>query len=583
MEFLSNKPLLITDTILRDAHQSQAATRMTLEQMLPACEILDSIGYYSLECWGGATFDACLRFLDEDPWERLRQLRAHLPHTKLQMLFRGQNILGYKHYADDVVDEFCGKSIDNGIDIIRIFDALNDVRNLEQAIKSTKKYGGQVEATLSYTISPIHNEDYFVKLAEELEQMGADALCIKDMANLLLPMDSYSLVKRLKETVSIPIHLHTHNTSGTGDMVNLMAAMAGVDIVDTALSPLANGTSQPATESLVATLKGTPRDTGLDLNKMSEAAVHFRKVADELKASGALDPKVLNVDTNTLLYQVPGGMLSNLISQLKQAGKEDKYYDVLAEIPRVREDFGYPPLVTPSSQIVGTQAVLNIITGERYKMVPKESKAMLRGEYGKLPGTVNEEFRAKAGIKPEDVITYRPADLLEPELPKYREGEHVLLALGEVLVLLAVFGKLGLQKVGGAVGDDVLGLDARLGADFFVDRSGQLAVFAAPPTFWSPSFPNTARSTRTSPRARRTCSPSRCSRRSHPSSSTAATCARRSRTARWLPSRTAKRRSAPSRPSPASKPQRKIALPFGRAIFLFRQVELHLHVRDAVL
>ena len=312
MEFLSNKPLLITDTILRDAHQSQAATRMTLEQMLPACEVLDSIGYYSLECWGGATFDACLRFLDEDPWERLRQLRAHLPHTKLQMLFRGQNILGYKHYADDVVDEFCGRSIENGIDIIRIFDALNDVRNLEQAIKSTKKYGGQVEATLSYTISPIHNEDYFVKLAKELEQMGADALCIKDMANLLLPMDAYSLVKRLKETVGIPIHLHTHNTSGTGDMVNLMAAMAGVDIVDTALSPLANGTSQPATESLVATLKGTPRDTGLDLDKMSTAAVHFRKVADELKASGALDPKVLNVDTNTLLYQVPGGMLSNL-------------------------------------------------------------------------------------------------------------------------------------------------------------------------------------------------------------------------------------------------------------------------------
>ena len=355
------------------------------------------------------------------------------------MLFRGQNILGYKHYADDVVDEFCGKSIDNGIDIIRIFDALNDVRNLEQAIKSTKKYGGQVEATLSYTISPIHNEDYFVKLAKELEQMGADALCIKDMANLLLPMDAYSLVKRLKETVSIPIHLHTHNTSGTGDMVNLMAAMAGVDIVDTALSPLANGTSQPATESLVATLKGTPRDTGLDLNKMSEAAVHFRKVADELKSSGALDPKVLNVDTNTLLYQVPGGMLSNLISQLKQAGKEDKYYDVLAEIPRVREDFGYPPLVTPSSQIVGTQAVLNIITGERYKMVPKESKAMLRGEYGKLPGTVNEEVRAKAGIKPEDVITCRPADLLEPELPKYREEYKDLARSEEDVLSLALF------------------------------------------------------------------------------------------------------------------------------------------------
>ena len=433
------KKLMITDTILRDAHQSQAATRMRTEDMLPACEILDSIGYYSLECWGGATFDSCLRFLNEDPWERLRQLRAHLPHTKLQMLFRGQNILGYKHYADDVVDEFCAKSIENGIDIIRIFDALNDVRNLEQAIRSTKKYGGQVEATLSYTVSPIHNEDYFVKLARELEQMGADVLCIKDMANLLLPMDAYSLVRRLKETVSMPIHLHTHNTSGTGDMVYLMAAMAGVDIVDTALSPLANGTSQPATESLVATLRGTVRDTGLDLDKMSAAAVHFRKVAERLKATGALDPKVLNVDTNTLLYQVPGGMLSNLISQLKQAGKEDRYYDVLAEIPRVREDFGYPPLVTPSSQIVGTQAVLNVITGERYKMVPKESKAMLRGEYGQLPGKVSDEVRAKAGIRPEEIITCRPADLLEPELPKYREEFKELARSEEDVLSLALF------------------------------------------------------------------------------------------------------------------------------------------------
>ena len=299
--------------------------------------------------------------------------------------------------------------------------------------------GGTAEIAMSYTESPVHNEDYFVKLARELEQMGADVLCIKDMANLLLPMDAYSLVKRLKETVNMPIHLHTHNTSGTGDMVYLMATMAGVDIVDTALSPLANGTSQPATESLVATLKGTVRDTGLDLDKMSEAAIHFRKVAEQLKASGALDPKVLNVDTNTLLYQVPGGMLSNLISQLKQAGKEDKYYDVLAEIPRVREDFGYPPLVTPSSQIVGTQAVLNIITGERYKMVPKESKAMLRGEYGKLPGTVNEDVRAKAGIKPEEVITCRPADLLEPELPKYREEFKDLARSEEDVLSLALF------------------------------------------------------------------------------------------------------------------------------------------------
>ena len=439
MEFLSNKPLYLTDTILRDAHQSQAATRMRLEDMLPACEVLDSIGYWSLECWGGATFDACMRFLNEDPWERLRALRRALPHTKLQMLFRGQNILGYKHYADDVVDAFCRKSIENGIDIIRIFDALNDVRNLEQAITSTKKYGGMVEATLSYTISPIHSEEYFVKLAKELEQMGADVICIKDMANLLLPMDAYSLVKRLKETVSVPIHLHTHNTTGTGDMVYLMAAYAGVDIVDTALSPLANGTSQPATESLVATLRGTVRDTGLDLNKMSEAAVHFRKVAQRLKDEGSLDPKVLNVDTNTLLYQVPGGMLSNLISQLKQAGKEDQYYDVLAEIPRVREDFGYPPLVTPSSQIVGTQAVMNVILGERYKTFPKESKAMLRGEYGALPGKVNEEVRAKAGIAPEEVITCRPADLLEPELPKYREEFKEIAKSDEDVLSLALF------------------------------------------------------------------------------------------------------------------------------------------------
>ena len=439
MEFLSKKPLLITDTILRDAHQSQAATRMRVEDMLPACEILDSIGYYSLECWGGATFDSCLRFLNEDPWERLRKLKAALPNTKLQMLFRGQNLLGYKHYADDVVDAFCRKAIENGIDIIRIFDALNDVRNLEQAIKSTKKYGGMVEGTLSYTISPIHNEEYFVKMAKELEQMGADTICIKDMANLLLPMDAYSLVKRLKETVSIPIHLHTHNTTGTGDMVYLMAAMAGVDIVDTALSPLGNGTSQPATEALVATLQGTDRDTGLDLAKMSEAAVHFRKVAQKLKEQGSLDPKVLNVDTNTLLYQVPGGMLSNLISQLKQAGKEDKYYDVLAEIPRVRKDCGYPPLVTPTSQIVGTQAVMNIIMGERYKTFTKETKAMLKGEYGRLPGEVNEEVRAKAGIAPEDVITCRPADLLQPELPKYREEFKDIAKSDEDVLSLALF------------------------------------------------------------------------------------------------------------------------------------------------
>ena len=439
MEFLSDKPLLITDTILRDAHQSQAATRMTTAEMLPALELLDSIGYYSLECWGGATFDACMRFLNEDPWERLRTIRKHVKHTKLQMLFRGQNILGYKHYADDVVDAFCRKSVENGIDIIRIFDALNDVRNLEAAIHATKKYGGQVEAALSYTISPIHNEAYFVKLARELEQMGADAICIKDMANLLLPMEAYSLVKALKETVSVPIHLHTHNTTGTGDMTLLMAAYAGVDIVDTALSPMANGTSQPATESLVATLQGTVRDTGLDLEKMSGAAAHFRKVAQRLQDEGILNPKVLRVDTNTLRYQVPGGMLSNMINQLKEAKKEDRLYDVLEEIPRVRRDFGYPPLVTPTSQIVGTQSVMNVIMGERYKVFPKESKGLLRGEYGRLPGEVNEEVRAKAGIAPEDVITCRPADLLEPELEKFKAEFKDIAKSEEDVLSLALF------------------------------------------------------------------------------------------------------------------------------------------------
>ena len=418
--------VLITDTILRDAHQSQAATRMRTEDMLPACEILDKIGYYSLECWGGATFDACLRFLNEDPWERLRKLRKALPNTKLQMLFRGQNILGYKHYAADVVEEFVRLSIKNGIDIIRIFDALNDVRNLETAIKATKKYGGTPEVALSYTKSPVHTHDYFVKLAVELEKMGAKIICIKDMANLLLPYKAYSLVKRLKESVKIPIHLHTHNTSGTGDMTLLKAIEAGVDIVDTALSPLGNGTSQPATEPLVATLQGTEYDTGLDLSLMSQAAVHFRKVADKLKAEGFLDPKVLSVDINTLLYQVPGGMLSNLINQLKQANASDKFYDVLAEIPRVREDFGYPPLVTPTSQIVGTQAVMNVLSGERYKLNPKESQGLMRGEYGRLPAPVNEEVRRKV-IGDAKVITHRPADDIAPELEKYRKeiGQYI--------------------------------------------------------------------------------------------------------------------------------------------------------------
>ena len=435
--FQSKKPLLITDTILRDAHQSQAATRMRLEDMLPACDVLDSIGYWSVECWGGATFDACMRFLGEDPWERLRALRKAMPNTKLQMLLRGQNLLGYRHYADDMVEAFCGKSIENGIDIVRIFDALNDERNMEASMKAVKKYGGMVEAAICYTMSPVHSEDYFVNKAVILEQMGADTICIKDMANLLLPNAAYSLVKKLKEKVSVPIHLHTHNTTGTGSMVYLMAAMAGVDIVDCALSPFANGTSQPATESMVAALAESDRETGLDMNKLNEAAVHFRGVAAQMKLQGLIPTKVLRTDPNTLIYQVPGGMLSNLILQLKQANAENRLYDVLAEVPRVREDFGFPPLVTPTSQIVGTQAVFNTLMG-RYKNFTKESKDLLRGEYGRLPGTVNEDVRRLA-ISEEEIISCRPADRLEPELEAARKQYADIAKSEEDILSCAMF------------------------------------------------------------------------------------------------------------------------------------------------
>nr|MBR4281862.1 pyruvate carboxylase subunit B [Clostridia bacterium] len=412
---------MITDTVLRDGHQSQAATRMTTAEMLPHCELLDKVGYFSLECWGGATYDSCLRFLNEDPWERLRQLRKALPNTKLQMLLRGQNLLGYRPYADDVVEAFVQKAIENGIDIIRCFDALNDLRNMRTAVKATKKYGGIAEIALSYTESPVHDEDYFVALAKEIEEMGADLICIKDMANLLLPYKAYSLVKRLKAATKLPIVLHTHNTTGTGDMVLMKAIEAGVDVVDTCLSPLGSGTSQPATETLVATMAGTEYDTGLDLNLLAKLADAFRPVADRLTKDGWRDPsRVLGVDVKTLQYQVPGGMLSNLIGQLKQANAMDKYYDVLAEVPVVRRDFGYPPLVTPTSQIVGTQAVMNVLGGEKYKMVPKESKDLLAGRYGKLPAEVNEEVRKKC-IGDTPVITHRYADDLAPEMDALRE------------------------------------------------------------------------------------------------------------------------------------------------------------------
>ena len=419
MEFLSNKPLYITDTILRDAHQSQAATRMRVEDMLPACEVLDSIGYWSLECWGGATFDSCMRFLNEDPWERLRKLRKALPHTKLQMLFRGQNILGYRHYADDVVEYFVQKSVANGIDVIRIFDALNDVRNLETSIRAANKEGAHVQAAISYTLSPVHSTEYFVQYAKELENAGADSICVKDMAGLLEPYVAYELVSALKQTVRVPIQLHSHYTSGLASMALLKGIEAGADTIDTALSPLALGTSHAPTESMVAALRGTEFDTGLDLKKLNVARAHAMKLREKYLGDGLLNPRLLGVDANTLLYQVPGGMLSNLVSQLKQAGKSDKLDEVLAEVPNVRKDAGYPPLVTPTSQIVGTQAVYNVILGERYKMVTKEFRGLVRGEYGRTPAPIDPEFRKRI-IGDQDTIDCRPADLLEPELDKLK-------------------------------------------------------------------------------------------------------------------------------------------------------------------
>lgn len=419
------KKVMIMDTILRDAHQSHAATRMRTEQMIPVLQQLDEVGYYSLEGWGGATFDSCMRFLNEDPWERLRTLRKYLKKTPIQMLLRGQNLLGYRNYADDLVEKVVEKSIENGIGVVRVFDALNDPRNIAASMKAIKKYGAGgkcvCEAAISYTTSPVHTLEYFVKLAKTYEDMGADNICIKDMANLLLPFEAYNLVTALKKELrpETKIHLHTHNTTGTGDMVNLMAIQAGVDIVDTALSPLANGTSQPATEPLVATLQGTEFDTGIDLNKLIPIAAHFKKVAAELEKEGSLNPKVRQVDVNTLIYQVPGGMLSNLISQLKEQGKEDKYEEVLAEVPRVRKDLGEPPLVTPSSQIVGTQAVFNVLMGERYKVATKETKDVLLGKYGQTVKPFNPEIVDKVlGEEKKNAITCRPADLLEPELDK---------------------------------------------------------------------------------------------------------------------------------------------------------------------
>ena len=434
MSEIIKKPVKITETVLRDAHQSLIATRMKTEDMLPIIEKMDKVGYNSVECWGGATFDASLRFLKEDPWERLRKLKDGFKNTKLQMLLRGQNILGYRHYADDVVEYFVQKSIANGIDIIRIFDALNDLRNLECAVKATKKEKGHAQIAISYTLGDAYTTDYYVDIAKRVQDMGADSICIKDMAGLLVPYKATELVSAIKGAIDIPLQLHTHYTSGVAAMTYMKAVEAGCDIIDTAMSPFAMGTSQPATEVMAETFRGTEYVPNFDQNLLAEIADYFRPMRDEALESGLLNPKVMGVDIKTLLYQVPGGMLSNLVSQLKEAKAEDKYYEVLAEVPRVRKDFGEPPLVTPSSQIVGTQAVLNVLSGERYKMITKESKALLKGEYGQTAKPVNKEIQKKA-IGDEKPITCRPADLLKPELAtieaemkKYKQQDEDVLS-----------------------------------------------------------------------------------------------------------------------------------------------------------
>lgn len=435
----------ITDTILRDAHQSLIATRMKLEDMLPIAEKLDNVGFYALEVWGGATFDSCLRFLNEDPWERLRALRKVFKKTKLQMLLRGQNLLGYRHYPDDVVEEFVKKSIENGIDIIRVFDALNDPRNVRASIKATKKYGGHAQAAISYTTSPVHNNNYYVQLAKELEKMGVDSICIKDMSGILLPYPAEELIKELKKAVKVPIEVHSHFTSGIANQTYMKAIEAGADIIDTAISPLGNGTSQPATEPMIASLKGSkyyPNEINMDL--LLEVSEYFKGLRDKYIEEGLLNIKLLNVDVNTLIYQVPGGMLSNLVSQLKSQGREDKFEEVLKEVPKVREDFGYPPLVTPMSQMVGTQAVFNVLLGERYKMVPTEAKNYVKGLYGKPTLPISEEIK-KIIIGDEEVYTGRPADLMEPQLEQFKDEIKQYIEQEEDVLTYAVFPQVALE------------------------------------------------------------------------------------------------------------------------------------------
>ncbi len=414
------RPIRFMETILRDGQQSQIATRMPIEDMLPVLEDLDSCGFYALEVWGGATFDSCLRYLNEDPWERLRTIRAHVKNTKLQMLLRGQNLLGYHNYADDIVEAFVRKSVENGIDVLRIFDALNDTRNLKTSIRAAKEAGGEVQAAICYTTSDVHTIRYFVSLATEMERAGADSIAIKDMAGVLTPDVAYNLVSEIKQACDLPVQVHTHGTAGIAQMTYLKAVEAGADIIDTCLSPLAEGTSQPATESMAIALDALGYETGLDVDKLDKIAAHFAGVRDRFLDEGGLNPKVLEVEPKALLCKVPGGMLSNLISNLSDLGALDRYNEVLAEVPRVRAELGYPPLVTPLSQMVGSQALMNVLSGERYKIVPQEIKDYVRGMYGRPPVTISRSIR-KMIIGDDEVITCRPADLIEPELPRLSE------------------------------------------------------------------------------------------------------------------------------------------------------------------
>ena len=441
------KQIRFMETVLRDGQQSLIATRMPTSDMLPIIHTLDEVGFHSLEMWGGATFDSCVRFLNEDPWERLRSIRKEVKNTKLQMLLRGQNLLGYRHYADDVVREFVEKSVKNGIDIIRVFDALNDTRNLQTAITAAKEAGGHCQTAISYTTSAIHTVDYFVQLAKEMEHTGADSICIKDMAGVLTPETGYELVSRIKDAVSLPLEVHTHATSGISEMTYLKVAEAGADIIDTAISSFAGGTSQPATESVSIALEGLGFDTGLDLTKLSQVAEYFNPIRDRFRNEGILNPKVKDIEPKTLIYQVPGGMLSNLLSQLNEQGLQDKYEEVLAEVPRVRADLGFPPLVTPLSQMVGTQALMNVISGERYKLIPNEIKDYVRGQYGQSPAPISDEIREKI-IGNDPVITCRPADLLKPELAVLRKEIDTYAKTEEDVLLYAMFPKQGRDFLG---------------------------------------------------------------------------------------------------------------------------------------